>query len=134
MSSGVAVEDSVVKAFQELKTRKVNTVFYRLSDDLSTIVPDYKGKLTYDEMLDQLPRGEPRFVVYDLEFSKGEGEGKRSKITLISWCPEGTPVKQRMVYSSSYNTLKNMLDSVQVYVQATDLSDMEYEELVSRAS
>ncbi|MEU9110116.1 actin depolymerization factor/cofilin-like domain-containing protein [Streptomyces xanthophaeus] len=134
MSSGVAVEDSVVKAFQELKTRKVNTVFYRLSDDFSTIVPDYQGTLTYDEMLDQLPRDEPRFVVYDLEFSKSDGDGKRSKITLISWSPEGVKVKQRMVHSSSYNTLKNTLDGVQVYVQASDLSDMDYAELVSRAS
>lgn len=32
------------------------------------------------------------------------------------------------------STLRNMLDGVQVYVQAADLSDVEYDELVSRAS
>ncbi|WP_406326733.1 actin-binding ADF family protein [Streptomyces sp. NBC_00203] len=134
MSSGVAVEDSVIQAFQELKQRKVNTIFYRLNDDLSTIIPDTKGTWTHDKLLDQLPKDGPRFVVYDLTFSKSEGEGQRSKIMLISWCPEGTPIKQRMVHSSSYNVLKSMLDSVQVYIQATDLSDVEYDELVSRAS
>ncbi|MEU5324592.1 hypothetical protein AB0G67_48990 [Streptomyces sp. NPDC021056] len=53
---------------------------------------------------------------------------------MISWCPEGTKIKLRMVHSSSYSTLRNLLDSVQVCVQATDLSDLDYDELVSRAS
>ncbi|MEU8703159.1 actin depolymerization factor/cofilin-like domain-containing protein [Streptomyces sp. NPDC048680] len=134
MSSATTVEDSVVKAFQELKTGKVNTVFYRLSDDLSTIVPDTAGTWTHDELLEKLPQAEPRFVAYDLTFTKSEGESQRSKIVLISWCPEGTPIKQRMVHSSSYNVLKHTLDGAQTYVQATDLSDLEYDELVSRAS
>ncbi|WP_331751090.1 actin depolymerization factor/cofilin-like domain-containing protein (plasmid) [Streptomyces globisporus] len=130
MSSGTAVEDSVVQEFQELKTKKtVNTVFYRLSDDLTTIAPDAKGTWTHDELLDKLPKDEPRFVVYDLTYTK-EG-AQQSKIALISWCPEGTEIKQRMVHSSSYSTLKNMLDGVGIYVQATDLSDVEYDELVS---
>ncbi|MFE2326891.1 actin-binding ADF family protein [Streptomyces sp. NPDC059385] len=133
MSSGTAVEDSVFKTFQELKTRKVNTVFYRLSDDLSTIVPDSSGTWTHDELLENLPQDEPRFVAYDFAFTKDGGEGKRSKIALISWCPEGTKIKLKMLHSSSYNTLKSQLDGVGIYVQATDLSDVEYDELLSRA-
>ncbi|MEU5324593.1 hypothetical protein AB0G67_48995 [Streptomyces sp. NPDC021056] len=82
MSSAVAVEDSVIPAFQELKLRKVNMVFYRLSDDLSAITPDTKGTWTHDELLEQLPSDEPRFVVHDLTFAK-EGSS-RSKIVLIS--------------------------------------------------
>ncbi|MFB6580511.1 actin-binding ADF family protein [Streptomyces sp. NPDC056402] len=134
MSSGTQVEDSVIDAFKELKTKKTNTVFYRLSDDLSTIVPDYQGKLTHDELLEKLPRNEPRYVVYDLTYSKGEGEVQRGKIVLISWCPEGTKTQQRMVHSSSYNTLRSTLDGVHMYVQASDLSDVEYDELVARAN
>ncbi|MFE5556695.1 actin-binding ADF family protein [Streptomyces sp. NPDC056544] len=135
MSSGTQVEDSVISAFKELKTKKAaNTVFYRLSDDLSTIVPDYQGKLTHDELLEKLPAGEPRYVVYDLTYSKGDGEGQRGKIVLISWCPDGTTVKKKMVHTSSYNTLRSMLDGVHMYVQASDLSDVEYDELVARAS
>ncbi|MEV7526648.1 actin depolymerization factor/cofilin-like domain-containing protein [Streptomyces sp. NPDC091371] len=135
MSSGVAVEDSAISAFQELKNKRTfNTLFYRLSDDLSTIVPDFKGTLTHDELLGRLPQDEPRFVVYDFTFSKGDGEGQRTKIILISWCPDGTAMKQKMVYSSSFNTLKNMLAGASVYAQATDVSDLGYDELVSRAS
>ncbi|MFD3760923.1 actin-binding ADF family protein [Streptomyces sp. NPDC058622] len=133
MSSGTTVEDSVLQAFQELKAKRtVNTVVYRLSDDLSTIIPDTKGTWTHDELLEQLPKDEPRFVVHDLAFTAGARQ--RSKITLISWCPEGTNIKPRMVHSSSYSILKNTLDGVHLYVHATDLSDLEYDELVSRAT
>ncbi|MCX4775363.1 hypothetical protein [Streptomyces sp. NBC_01264] len=83
-------------------------------------------------LLENLPADEPRFVAYDFTFTKAEGEGKRIKIALISWCPEGTKIKLKMVHSSSY-TLKNQLDGVGIYVQATDLSDVEYDELLSRA-
>ncbi|MGW6981116.1 actin-binding ADF family protein [Streptomyces sp. NPDC054932] len=134
MSSAPQIYDSVIPAFMELKKRSANTVFYRLSDDLSTIVPDYQGKLTHDELLEKLPTDEPRHVVYDLTYTTGEGEGKRTKIMLISWCPGGTKTKQRMAHSSSSNTLRSALDGVQMYVQATDPSDIEYDELVARAS
>lgn len=40
--------------------------------------------------------------------------------------------KLRMIYSSSYNTLRHVLDGVAVYIQATDLSDVEKDEIANR--
>ncbi|MFI2352984.1 actin-binding ADF family protein [Streptomyces sp. NPDC019443] len=135
MSSGIpGVEDSCISAFQELKSeREINTVIYRLGDNLETVILDFKGNLTHDELLESLPAAEPRLVVYDLVFATSDGS-RRQMIVMISWCPEATEIKQRMVHSSSYDTLRNMLDGVQVYVQATELSDVEYDALVFRAS
>ncbi|MEU4999281.1 actin depolymerization factor/cofilin-like domain-containing protein [Streptomyces sp. NPDC021622] len=135
MSSDVVVEDSVISAFQGLKAKRtVNTIFCRLSDDFNTIVPDFQGTLTHDELLERLPRSEARYVVYDLAYARSKGDEQRYKITLISWCPDGVTIKSRMVHSSGYNTLQNMLDGVGLYIQAADLSDVEYDELVSRVS
>ncbi|MFF0066877.1 actin-binding ADF family protein [Streptomyces sp. NPDC005279] len=134
MSSGIPVDDSCISAFQELKSKRdINTVIYRLSNNLETVIPDFKGNLTHDELLEALPATEPRFVVYDLAFATADGT-RENKIVMISWCPERTEVEQRIAHSSSYHTLRNLLDGVQVYVQATDRSDVEYDELVSRAS
>lgn len=132
--TGTRIADEVSTTFQELKARKSNYVLYRLNDTLDEVIVDKAGTAeTYDAFLELLPGDEPRFVVYDLAFTKGDG-AKRGKIVLISWCPEGTKIKLRMVHSSTYNQLRNQLDGVQVYVQATELSDVEYDELVSRAS
>lgn len=135
MASVTAVEDSALIAFRELtNTRKYNALFYRLSDDFSTIILDFKGTLTHDELLDRLPRSEPRYVVFDLALSTGEGEAQQSKVTLISWCPNGAPIKQKMVHTSSYEGVVKTLGGVQMYVLTSDLSDLEYDKLVSRAS
>ncbi len=89
------MEDSCIKAFHELKSkRNVNTVIYRLSDNLETVVPDFKGNLTHDELLKALPAAETRFVVYDLVFATADGT-RKEKIVLISWCPESVKVEQR---------------------------------------
>ncbi|MDX3771392.1 actin depolymerization factor/cofilin-like domain-containing protein [Streptomyces sp. NBC_01707] len=134
MSGGIPVEDSCIKAFHELKSkRNVNTVIYRLSDNLETVVPDFKGNLTHDELLKALPAAETRFVVYDLVFATADGT-RKEKIVLISWCPESVKVEQKIAHSTTCSKVHNLLDGVQVYVQATDLTDVEYDELVSRTS
>jgi cofilin len=126
------VDDSCVGAFQELKSRRdINTVIFRLSDSLETVIPDFEGNLTHDELLKALPADEPRYVVHDLLFATADGT-RQEKIVLISWCPAGTRVEERNAHSSGYSTLRTLLDGVQVSVQATHLSDMEYEALVSR--
>ncbi|MET8276624.1 actin depolymerization factor/cofilin-like domain-containing protein [Streptomyces sp. NPDC005096] len=134
MSGGIPVEDSCIKAFHVLKSkRNVNTVIYRLSDNLETVTTDFKGNLTHDELLEALPAAETRFVIYDLVFATADGT-RKDKIVLISWCPEAAEIEQRVAHSTTRNTLRDLLDGVQAYVQATDLSDVEYDELVSRTS
>ncbi|MFF3062434.1 actin-binding ADF family protein [Streptomyces sp. NPDC057909] len=132
MTRGIPVEDSCIEAFHELKSkRNVNTVIYRLSNNLETVIPDFKGNLTHDELLKGLPVAETRFVVYDLVFATADGT-RKDKIVLISWCPESAKGEERIAHSTTCDTLQNLLDGVQVYVQATDLSDVEYDELVSQ--
>ncbi|WP_329360730.1 actin-binding ADF family protein [Streptomyces sp. NBC_01483] len=134
MSGGIPVDDSCISAFQELKSRRdINTVIYRLSDSLETVIPDFEGNLTHDELLKALPAGVSRYVVYDLLFATADGT-RQEKVVLISWCPARTKAEERIAHSSGYSTLRSLLDGVQVYVKATDLSDVGYEALVSRVS
>ncbi|MFG3018854.1 actin-binding ADF family protein [Streptomyces sp. NPDC048254] len=128
------MDESCISAFLELKSRRdINTVIYRLSDNLETVIPDFEGNLTHDELLEALPADESRYVVYDLLFATADG-ARQEKVVLISWCPAGTKAEETIAHSSGYSTLRNLLDTVQVCAQATDLSDVEYEALVSRAS
>ncbi|MEU9304787.1 hypothetical protein [Streptomyces sp. NPDC048269] len=134
MSSGISVEESCVAAFRELTGhRDVNTVIYRLSADLASIVPEFEGNLTHDELLEALPTGEPRLVAYELAFAAADG-ARRHEIVLISWSPEGTDIEQRTVLASGYRALRSTLDRIDLCVQATGLADVQYDELVSRAS
>ncbi|MGX5185502.1 actin-binding ADF family protein [Streptomyces avermitilis] len=134
MSGDIRVDDSCISAFQELKAKRdINTVIYRVSDNLETVIFDFKGNLTHDELLKALPADEPRYVLHDLHFATADGS-RQEKIVLISWCPAGTKAQERIAHSFGCSTLRNLLDGVHVYVQAADLSDMEYAALVSQAS
>ncbi|MEV5781258.1 actin depolymerization factor/cofilin-like domain-containing protein [Streptomyces sp. NPDC052287] len=134
MSGNVVVDESCISAFQELKGRRdINTVIYRLSDRLETVIFDFKGNLTHDELLKAFPADEPRYAVHNLLFASADG-ARQEKIVLIAWCPARTTAEQKIAHSSGYRALQNLLDGVQVYVPATDLSELEYQALVSRAS
>jgi cofilin len=48
---GISVDDSCISAFQELKSRRdINTVIFRLSEKLETVISDFRGNLTHDEL------------------------------------------------------------------------------------
>ncbi|MFE6834832.1 actin-binding ADF family protein [Streptomyces sp. NPDC057705] len=132
-SRSTAVDDSCLSALQELKSRReINTVVYRLNESLDTVVVESRANLTHEEMLESLPAGEPRFVVYDLHFAASDG-ARRSDLVMILWMPEGAPAAHKLAYSSAHRVLQDLLDGIQVTVRATTVSDLAYNELASQA-
>lgn len=100
-SSSVSVTPECITAFNDLKLGKsTKWVIYKLSDDYKEIVveetstdPDYNvffNKMTSAKSKDR--KGNEgiggRYAVYDVEFDAPNGEGKRSKITFISYVPD----------------------------------------------
>lgn len=45
----------------------------------------------------------------------------------MTWCPESSKIKQKMLYSSSYDALKKALVGVYKYVQACDFEEASQE-------
>ena len=86
MASGVGVNDDCVHQFNEVKrNRKYKFITFRLSDDVKEIIVENKvEKATWDDFRQSLPPNDPRYAVYDIEYSLGES-GDRKKVILISW-------------------------------------------------
>ncbi|MCX4546043.1 hypothetical protein [Streptomyces sp. NBC_01565] len=134
MSIDISVDDSCISAFQELKSqRDINTVIYQLNDRMDRVVVGLQGNLTHDELLEAMPVTDPRFVVYDLPFAASDG-ARRNSLAMIFWCPGSVDAAQQVACAAGYGALKDALDGVEVFVEATDLSDLEYQRLVSRAA
>jgi cofilin len=102
--SGVSVAPECIQAFNDLKLGKsTKWIIYKISDDWKEIVveesstdPDYskfREKLLNAKSKNK--RGEEgiggRYAVFDVEYDAEGGEGKRSKITFISWVPDDAP-------------------------------------------
>lgn len=87
MASGITVNDECVTSFNEVKTGKAyRFVTYKVSDNNKEIVVDKKvdRSATWNDFKAALPHDEPRYAIYDLEFSLGES-GDRQKVVLVTW-------------------------------------------------
>ncbi|KAF2263876.1 cofilin [Lojkania enalia] len=145
--SGVSVAPECISTFNELKLGKdIKWIIYKISDDWKEIVveetskdPDFgafREKLLNAKSKDR--RGKEgiggRYAVFDVEYDLESGEGKRSKITFISWCPDDAPQYPRMMYSSSKEAIKRALNGLAADIQANDADDIEWDSIISRVS
>ncbi|MCJ1284254.1 cofilin [Xylographa opegraphella] len=138
--SGISVAPECISSFNELKLGKgtIKYIIYKLSDDYKEIVVEeksadgdwekFQSKLMNAKSSHKGKEGKgPRYAVYDFDYELEAGEGKRSKITFISWSPdEGTLVFPRMTYASSKESLKNALNGIAAEVQANRDDEIEY--------
>ncbi|KAJ1303368.1 hypothetical protein OPQ81_011562 [Rhizoctonia solani] len=134
MSSGVTANSACINTYQDMKLKKnYKYITYRISDDLKEIIVDKTSSSTdYADFIADLPKEEPRWAVYDVEFEKDGG--KRNKLTFISWSPDDAKIKAKMVYASSRDALRKSLDGVAVEIQATDVNEIAWESVLDKAS
>ncbi|KAJ0551802.1 putative actin-depolymerizing factor domain, ADF/Cofilin, ADF-H/Gelsolin-like domain superfamily [Helianthus annuus] len=132
-ASGMAVHDDCKLRFQELKAkRNYRFVTFKIEDQQVTIDKIGGPNKTYDDFTNSLPVNECRYAVFDFDFTTDENVQK-SKIFFITWCPDTSKVRMKMVYASSKDRFKRELDGIQVELQATDPSEMSLDIVKSRA-
>jgi cofilin len=97
----VSVTPECITAFNELKLGKsLKWIIFKISDDWKEIVVEETStESNYDAFREKLLSAKSkdrkgvegiggRYAVYDVEYDAPGGEGKRSKITFISWVPD----------------------------------------------
>ncbi|KAL0080182.1 hypothetical protein J3Q64DRAFT_1753084 [Phycomyces blakesleeanus] len=135
MSTGVAVSDECIDLYSEFKLRKkYKYIIFKLADDNKEIIVEKKAETgNYEDFLECLPSDEPRYAVYDFEYEK-PGEGQRSKITFYAWIPDTSKVRQKMLYAASKDALRKKLVGLAIEIQGTDLSEVDYDAVLEKAS
>lgn len=134
MSSGVAVSLNSKLVFDEVKKdKKHRYVIYYIKDE-KVIEVESTGprNATYSDFLQELNkhRTDCRYCVFDFPVSLPvEGSGDKAsmcvdRLVLMTWCPEESKTKQKMLYSSSYDALKKALVGVYKYAQACDFEEV----------
>jgi len=116
------------------KGKKHKYFILKIDDSVGKIVVDKIGDndKTYDQFLDDIcvKDGEAddcRYAVIDFEFkakTQGTEAMARNKLILIAWCPDSARVKKKMIYASSFDTLKKAFTGVHKIIQANDLDEI----------
>ncbi|KAK3158667.1 hypothetical protein QOZ80_2AG0140050 [Eleusine coracana subsp. coracana] len=134
-ASGMAVCDECKLKFQELKAkRSFRFIVFKINEKVQQVVVDRLGETgeSYDDFTACLPADECRYAVFDFDFVTDEN-CQKSKIFFISWSPDTSRVRSKMLYASSKDRFKRELDGIQLELQATDPSEMSMDIIKSRA-
>lgn len=134
--SGVGLGPDCVGTFDDLKLKKAYSyIIYKLSDDKKTIIVEDKCPVsTYDKFIAALPEADCRYAVFDFHYELDPSEGKRNKIVFVTWSPDNAPIRSKMVYSSSKESLRRALAGIGADIQGTDYSEVAYETVLEKVA
>jgi cofilin len=131
--SGVTVKDEVCTEYLQLKMKHCYTyIQMKISPDNQFIVMDkVVEKAEYEDFVAQLPEKEGRYAVFDFNCKLENGTDKKGLI-FFQWCPDAAPVRTKMLFASSKDSLKKKLEGIFMEFQASDLSDLKREDVESK--
>ncbi|RRT48145.1 hypothetical protein B296_00035367 [Ensete ventricosum] len=134
-ASGMAVSDECKLKFLELKAkRNFRFIVFKIEEKIQQVKVERLGQPgeSYDDLTASLPDDDCRYAVFDFDFITDEN-CQKSKIFFISWSPDTSRVRNKMLYASSKDRFKRELDGIQLELQATDPSEMSIDIIKGRA-
>jgi len=132
--SGVKLTEDCNTTYQDIqKGKKHRYAVFVISDGQINVETVGSRESSYDDFLTDLHKKEGseedcRYGLFDYEYQfnpDGTEATYKSKMFLILWAPENAKIKKKMIYSSSFDTLKRAFVGVAKYIQANDKSDCE---------
>mmetsp|Transcript_4552 Transcript_4552/g.6737 ORF Transcript_4552/g.6737 Transcript_4552/m.6737 type:complete len:143 (-) Transcript_4552:844-1272(-) len=134
MATGVTACDAIVSSFTDFKLKRgefnVRYFIYHIKNKKSIQIEKTGGeKSTYDDFVSDLPENDCRYGLIDLDFETKDGR-PTSKMVFISWNPDTAPVMSKMIYSGSKEVIKSALAGVGIHINATDYSELDFEESI----
>ncbi|BFZ04405.1 hypothetical protein BsWGS_07444 [Bradybaena similaris] len=141
MASGVKVSDDTVETYKAMKMRKLNVRYLMLAidqtDGLIKVVfkkeknSNLSQEEEFNEFLKELPSDDGRYCIVDLTIPQKNGALK-DIMFIITWCPNGAPTKSHILYATSKKALMDKIREGMTDIQANDLSDLCYKELLDK--
>ncbi|EPY36991.1 cofilin [Angomonas deanei] len=128
--SGVTLASNVVGALNDLRMKKSRYVILAIGDDGKQVEVKEVGARgsSFEDFQKKLDASNPCYGAVDFEYEDG---GKRDKLVLVQWIPEGAKPRSKMLYSASRDALNSASEGY-LAIQANDASDVTLEEIVRR--
>lgn len=143
--SGVKLNDESKKIYESMQSKKTTEhrfLTFHIQNDVEIVV-DKKGPrdASFSDFVDAMRQKDGnnddcRYGVLDYEFTleaQGTEASHRDAIVLIMYCPESSKVKKKMLYSSSFDTVKKAFLGVKKAFNITDESDLNEEFIKEKA-
>merc|ERR1711988_1306590 len=113
----------------EIKMGKKLRYVTFMIENKKEVVVEKEGDMekTWDDFVAALPEDAPRYALVEDESDDGRPQ---NKLTFVFWSPDTCGVKDKMIYSSTKDTLKKKFVGIMKEVQANDSTDLEWKQIV----
>ncbi|KAI8079868.1 uncharacterized protein BX664DRAFT_341657 [Halteromyces radiatus] len=141
MDSNTLVSPLTIEVYKALKFgKKLRYIIFELSSDFTEIVVEKTGDFVeqtdhtgpYNEFLSNLPKDEPRYAVYDFNYKGPKGD-HRNKTIFYLWNPDDADIEKKLAYDSNTDALRRLLTGVDMEIECTDLSELNYQDVLHKA-
>lgn len=132
--SGVKLTEECQKTYQTIQKDKSHRyAIFKIADGQICLDKIGDRDNNWDKFLDDIQvkdgdNDDCRYAVYDYDYvqqAEGTEASYRSKLFLLSWCPDSAKIKKKMIYSSSFDTLKKAFVGVHKVIQSNGVDELE---------
>ena len=134
--SGIECDKEVTESLKEMKEhRKHRYIIYKIRRGTKSysINISKKGKrdCTFMDFLRDVPKEEPRYIVYNFTYMTKEWE-QRDRIMFIFWSPDKSRIEDKVQYSATKSAVLKEINKVLTmkHVELTDLDELKERELI----
>jgi len=135
--SGIPCDKEVAEILLDLRDkRKCRYVFFKIRRSgrgILSISFNKKSKrdATFNDFLREVPKDEPRYIVYDFSYTTNEGE-KRDRLLFIFWSPDRARTEDKVSYSSTKSSILKEIHKVCAirHVELTDFDELNESKLI----
>ncbi len=130
IADGYEIPEDVIKAYKDLRfDRSYKSIVLRLENDVVTL--DKTSAEGYEALVTELPDNAPRYIITDFTFTNRAGL-ESDKILLIFYCPMESPIKDRMIYSSSRGFIHKSLEGIGLSLEVDNKDELNREKITKR--
>lgn len=141
VSSGIKCAAEVVESFLEMRDkRKYRYILYRIRKGTRTDSVNVAKCGTRDDtflqFLQDLPKDEPRFVLYDFSYTTEPSLQQRERILFIFWCPEKARVQDKATYAATKQSVLNEFQRINVinHIELTETEEITEDKLIFKVT
>ncbi len=130
IADGYEIPEDVIKAYKDLRfDRTYKSIVLKLDNDV--VLLDKTSAEGYEALVTELPDNAPRYIVTDFSFTNRAGL-ESDKIILIFYCPMESPIKDRMIYSSSRGFIHKSLEGIGLSLEVDSKDELNREKITKR--
>lgn len=139
--SGIKISDEIKEVYTSIKkkntTPKIKYAVLQFNAtntglDIAETGEEGEKVKSYSQVMSSLPEDDVRYIIYDFDFIT-KSDAKSSKVVCLSWHPQGSPVRKRMIVASTFSSLKHALSiGANESLEGDDMDDLTVEAVLNK--